>query len=608
MRIKFKWLLLIAVALVPAGQADAAITNLQVTTSLPSPQPIGTAIDFEATATGAADYQFNVQGPLDRSFHLLRDFTGYSNAVWSTIDHEGTYNIQVIARNTSTGDTAQIVVPFTLTSRVAAGLPTISLTPHPLVVLYSAPPCPSGSSVRVGWIAAGTSTWSYTPTKPCVGGLSVNFYVAGMIAQTVYYFQQDLYTGPNDAKGPVLAFPTGPIAIPTPRITVTGTSLPTGSSGQPILLHSYISLNPLVSAYAIATDLSGNVVWYGLGGAFVLVRPVAGGTFMVIGNTAASLQTHVLQEIDLVGNLVRETNAARISEQLIARGQRPITEFHHDALRLPNGYTVTLGTTEVLTSNVQGVTGPVDIVGDTIVVLDRNFNLVWSWCTFDHLNINDTATLNETCTGSQGGCPQLLTPVNGMANDWTHSNALDFLPSDGSLLLSVRHQDKVLKINYANGSGDGSILFTLGKNGNFTMSSTDPYPWFSHQHSVNYESDPRFIDVFDNSNVRRAQQGISANSRGQVLRINTANKTASLVLNADLGAFSPALGSAQKLINGDYHFALGSLGLFAVPPNPMTEDVEVGSTGSILYDIQSAAAEYRSFRMVSLYSVQQRGN
>ena len=591
-----------AAILAGSPDASAAITNLQITPSLISPQPLGTAVNFQATATGAADYQFNVQGPLDTSFRLLRDFTGFGNAVFSTIDHEGVYQIQVIARNTNTGDTATLVISYTFTTRITANKPVVNQTPHPLVALYSAPPCPAGSVIRVRWIASGSVYWEITPFKHCVAGLSMNFYVAGMLAKTTYFFQQDVFTGPRDTMGPVLAFATGAAAITPPAVTINVPAVAPSSMQEPILLHSYISLNPTVPAYAIATDLAGRLLWYGSGSPYSMVRPVPGGTFLIQGNTGTPTQSHFLQEIDLVGNVIRETNASRVSEQLIAQGHQPITQFHHDARRLANGNTLVLGTVEELLTNVQGVTGQVDVLGDAVVVLDPNFQLLWSWSTFDHLNINDVAPLGETCKANQGGCPPLYTPVNGSANDWTHSNAIDYLPADGSLLLSMRNQDKVLKINYANGAGDGSILMTLGKNGDVNLTSTDPYPWFSHQHDANYESNPQFIDVFDDGNTRESVQGTSAHSRGQVLNVNAAAKTATLALNVDLGSYSPALGSAQKLLNGNHHFASGALGLFANPPNPRAQDVEVGSAGTIIFNFQTASAEYRSFRMQSLYT------
>ena len=39
--------------------------------------------------------------------------------------------------------------------------------------------------------------------------------------------------------------------------------------------------------------------------------------------------------------------------------------------------------------------------------------------------------------------------------------------------------------------------------------------------------------------------------------------TASLLVNADLGAYSPALGSAQLMLNGDFMFFSGAIELNA---------------------------------------------
>ena len=85
-------------------------------------------------------------------------------------------------------------------------------------------------------------------------------------------------------------------------------------------------------------------------------------------------------------------------------GKRPIGVFHHDAISLPNDEVAVLATTEQITSGVQGP-GQVDIIGDLIVVLDRNFQVVWTWDAFDHLDPHREATLGETCPGL--GCPPI---------------------------------------------------------------------------------------------------------------------------------------------------------------------------------------------------------
>ena len=81
----------------------------------------------------------------------------------------------------------------------------------------------------------------------------------------------------------------------------------------------------------------------------------------------------------------------------------------------------------------------------------------------------------------QLGCPPVnLAPV---ANNWLHSNSVSYT-ADGHFLLSMRHQDWVIKINYAIGAGSGNVIWRLGKDDDFTITSSDPYPWFSHQHDA----------------------------------------------------------------------------------------------------------------------------
>lgn len=55
--------------------------------------------------------------------------------------------------------------------------------------------------------------------------------------------------------------------------------------------------------------------------------------------------------------------------------------------------------------------------------------------------------------------------------DWTHANALVYAADDGNLLLSLRDQSWILKIDYQNGSGSSDVLWTLGYRGDFEPST-----------------------------------------------------------------------------------------------------------------------------------------
>jgi hypothetical protein len=105
--------------------------------------------------------------------------------------------------------------------------------------------------------------------------------------------------------------------------------------------------------------------------------------------------------------------------------------------------------------------------------------------------------------------------------------------------------------------------------------------------------------VFDDGNVRNAANP-AADSRGQMLQIDQQNKVATLVLNADVGTYSSAVGSAQLLPNGDYHFDSG-FNLTATGAL-VSQSVEVNPSASIVYGIGFASIEYRTFRMQDLYT------
>ena len=130
--------------------------------------------------------------------------------------------------------------------------------------------------------------------------------------------------------------------------------------------------------------------------------------------------------------------------------------------------------------------GQVDVIGEMILVLDRDLQVEWTWDAFDHLDVSRKATLGEVCTPGAGGCPPFY--LSDTANDWLHGNGLQLTP-DGNILFSARHQDWVLKINYDNGQGNGDIMYRIGKDGDFRILSSDPSPWFSHQHDPNFEAD-----------------------------------------------------------------------------------------------------------------------
>jgi hypothetical protein len=319
-----------------------------------------------------------------------------------------------------------------------------------------------------------------------------------------------------------------------------------------------------------------------------------GGTVLLTGADGRAPFTYsqdVLREIDLAGDPVRETNLDAINAQLATTGHEVVTSLTHDVERLPDGRTAVIALTE-RTVAVHGT--PTNYVGADVIVLDQNFQVAWVWDSFDHLDVNRGPILGETVQ------PGVLDPEAAVPNlpavDWVHANSVNWSPEDGNLTLSLRNQDWVIKIDYANGAGDGHVLWRLGQDGDFTVNSTNPSPWFSHQHNAHFVDDSTLI-LFDNGDTRRASDP-TADSRGQVWKIDEQTMTATPVVNVDLGNYSDRLGSAQALANGNYCFTSGAQG---TPGHFIGQSIEVLPDGAKTYVLQVGTALYRSFRVQTLY-------
>src|SRR5947208_5415511 len=570
-----------------------------------APQLVGERITWAAAASDcgtAPVYQFSV-APHAGAFRVVRDFSTTNVFAWTPMQ-EGAYDIEVTVKDGyQATETTSAVVADAVASRVTGSEAVITPTLNPLVALYSAPPSSAGSVFVQFSVAGDSPSWRNTNTLPVVPGKSTNFFVAGMLPNTTYEMRDVRSDGTGSA--PQL-FTTGglPSTLTFPTFTVSQPPGPGSDLDQDMVFHSLVFTGPDLSSnsHPIATDLSGRVEWYydaqqsGLGITNMITATLLpGGTVIGMGNDRYSVRNNrdVLREIDLAGNPIRETNLAAVNAQLVALGHETIYGFHHDAQRLPDGSLVVLGYPE-RTVTINGV--PTNYIGEQLVVLDQDFHVVWAWDAFDYLDVNRGPVLGEITRPGPGGGPTSVVPVLP-AVDWLHVNAVSLSPTDGNLVLSIRHQDWVIKIDYRNGAGDGHVIWRLGQGGDFTVNSTDANPWFSHQHNAHYIDDHTLI-LFDNGNTRRASDP-NAHSRGQVWALDEQTMTATLGVNADLGSYSGALGAAERLSNGNYSFTLGANG--PEPPIPPAHTVEVSPDGTKVYDLKVNKPEYRSYRMRTLY-------
>ncbi|MFL6447977.1 MAG: aryl-sulfate sulfotransferase [Bryobacteraceae bacterium] len=589
---------------------------VRILPALPSPQAVGTVVGLTAIPKEEGDplkvfdklrfrYSVSVDGG---DFHIIRDFDRNPSFAWRPELYEHQAHIKVVVENTETEQTGEADLPFQVVSRVRGEQSTVTPTAHPLVALFSSAACPEGSQFRVAFKRGGDAEDSRTGLEPCRGSRSSNIYVAGMRADSTYVMHSEIVAGLQARPGPTLAFHTGIADGKLGPLKVTDPGHQKTISREPLLIFSMEE--PVTRP--ITTDLDGNLVWYLPEAESSLTRMLSGGRFLVFraGGNDENSRLQVLSEVDLAGNILRETNITRVAEQFRAHGigsvcrpngQQCIPGFHHDAIRLPNGHTLAIASLErMFPGGSQGSKDPTDVLGVLLVDLDADLQLQWYWNAFDHLDVKRAAFGDGKCKGTTGGggCPPVFLAPS--ANDWLHGNAIAYSRADGNLLLSLPEQDWVIKIDYQDGKGTGKVLWRLGDQGDFSAGSSNPSPWFSYQHDSAFEPSGSDTLVLLDNGQRRKKKDPQARTRGQMWKIDEKTRRATLLINADLGVYSPWVGSAQRLSNGNFHFMTGAV---LDDTSFSGRSFETSPEGKLLRVLEmSGTLIYRSNRIVDLYT------
>jgi hypothetical protein len=420
-------------------------------------------------------------------------------------------------------------------------------TAHPLVAKYSIRHFHPGLTA---WVEFGTdttygrqtSTFTNSATTPDIQVLDI--LVAGMLPKTTYHMRAHVNWPGGSWVDEDHTFTTGALngsqGANAPQLPVISVSPPVpGLTPAPGVELLSLGEPPNTSMLeALVTDLQGNIIWYyPSGGAFpIKAMPNGHMILQMIGD---------LREVDLEGNTIRDVSVAQVNQSLQAKGYSfSIGAFSHDILTLPNGHWITIGLISKAFTDLPGYPGTTNVTGDAVVDIDLNGNVVWGWSAFDYLNVNRHLQ----------GLP-----------DWTHGNALDYT-ADGNLLLSMRHQSWILKLDYGNGTGTGNILWKLGEHGDFKLSGGDPSQWFYGQHDpviLNTSGGQMTMAVYDDVNLRIDADGLACGSsasapacysRAVIFQIDEGRRTASVLWQELPGFFSPWGGSIGTLSNSDVEF------------------------------------------------------
>jgi hypothetical protein len=451
----------------------------------------------------------------------------------------------------------------------------------------------------------GLNTWEVPSST---NGGPVKVLVAGMMGKTLYHMRAKVTLDNGATYTDTDHTCTTGTPPPTPTVQI---SSPDGGTPQPgIEIWNTVVPSNVIQAYA--TDLQGNIIWSYLyqGSAVDLIQGIQllpnGDILMLISYLSSTTVNGTLglvndvREVDLAGNMVREITMDTLNKKLAASSLRDANgnvyefkSFHHGVIALPNGHWVMLAAYNKSYNNLPGYPGTTSVIGDAIIDVDANGNPDWVWNTFDHLDINRH-------------------PMN--FPDWTHSNDMVYSSDDHNLLLSIRHQNWIIKINFLDGTGSGNVMWRLGEGGDFKLiGGIDPTDWFYAQHGLSFFS-PNTTGVFrlglmDNGNDRMFPGGPvlcqplspttpTCYSTVPVLELNEGNMTASLVTHYEPppSYFSFFGGNADLLPNGNIHanFSAAVTGAIVQELNPQaTQVIWQGTTPN--------AYQFHAYRWPSLY-------
>ena len=484
----------------------------------------------------------------------------------------------------------------------ASSVGKVSATNNPQVAQYSVTGA-SGSPVMVEF-GVDTSYPFKTWTQPVSADGQVKVLVAGMKARTTYHMRavtrlQD-GTQSFDADH---TFTTGglpPARIPQVNVTQPGGPSPNGGVELLDLISNSTGAGVNNQVQVAAVDLQGNLVWYYDDPAIAAgvvpnpVKPLENGDFLVnYSGNGGDGSDSILREVDLAGNTVWQFNGPDLQRKLSQAGfDFPLIGTHHDVAVLPNGHLILIVSIQKAFNNLIGLP-TTNVTGDGVVALDENKNPVWVWSAFDHLDVNRHPF---------------------MFPDWTHTNAVIYTPDDGNLILSIRHQNWIIKLDYQDGRGSGNILWKLGSGGDFELKGgIDPNDWFYAQHAPVITS-PNSSGVFemllfDNGNDRIVDgSGDLCGGTGQpacyskvpILQVDENARTAQIVWQDTLPSFSFFGGYAQEFSNNNIEFDESASS--STPPSASIFEVTQDPSPQLVLQMDVVGQyAYRAFRIPSLY-------
>ncbi|MBW1769221.1 MAG: aryl-sulfate sulfotransferase, partial [Deltaproteobacteria bacterium] len=308
--------------------------------------------------------------------------------------------------------------------------------------------------------------------------------------------------GNNDVIEPtVLEVTTEPLPQDFPVISVTST---------PELMEPGVTLFE-AAGYLVAVNETGEVVWYHRIQFFNPsfdrdVRRMSNGNLLLL------LARRKMLELDMLGNIVRIWHPAGSTNG--DKGSIPVDTlaFHHEVYEMESGnfliFSIEFRLIDNFPSSTTNPSAPTEtalVAGDVVVEFTPKGAVVNEWPLLDIL---DPLRINYGAfRGDWDFFYEEVFGVSEVTRDWSHGNGVIHDPTDDSIIVSLRHQDAVVKFSRQT----GELKWILGPHenwdpgqfGEFLLTPQSDYDFFFqyHQHAPMITNDGTLM-IYDNGNFR----------------------------------------------------------------------------------------------------------
>jgi arylsulfate sulfotransferase len=370
-------------------------------------------------------------------------------------------------------------------SLVVTTPPTVTLNPTGLAPLAARLDLTTDvpARVTVGVTGAGEAWGVVFPAYETTHALPI----VGLKADRAYTVRVTVVDqrGQSLVLDPALDVVTAPLPADFPAISVLVSDPLRMEPGFTLLDRFRRGGGGLGESYTMIVDQGGEVVWYApVGGSAMLQLP--SGRLRFRSGERPGTDMVAVRDLDLFGDFAQTIPLAD-----------PGKGLHHDLYPTAKGTFLSLSSeTAVVSGYPTSLTDPgaptqtASIEDDPVVEFAADGSLLHRW------------PLTNLIDPTRVGFGAL--DVNPVGLDWAHANAVIDDPADDSILVSVRHQDAIVKFSRA-----GQLKWILGPHDNWSAPWQPflldpvgaPFSWQWHEHAQMITPAGTLL-LFDNGNYR----------------------------------------------------------------------------------------------------------